>query len=157
MSLDSYWFVDVGRPLWREIGSVVFNFSTASPAQPFTGLSPTGLGNILYCLYFRDSPNLEGQVPVFISPRNRVAQLYRQSKKVIPPKSKSCYDWRSVSQSVSMPWCRVHSGTCELILLSALKLLCCLCGAPSLTRHRACFLVIHPSIGLAYNVLARTA
>jgi hypothetical protein len=26
----------------------------------------------------RDSPNLEGQVPVFISPRNRVAQLYPQ-------------------------------------------------------------------------------
>jgi hypothetical protein len=26
----------------------------------------------------RDSPNLEGQVPVFISPRNRVAQLYLQ-------------------------------------------------------------------------------
>jgi hypothetical protein len=30
---------------------------------------------ILYCLIW-DSPNLEGQVPVFISPRNRVAQLY---------------------------------------------------------------------------------
>jgi hypothetical protein len=29
---------------------------------------------ILYCLIW-DSPNLEGQVPVFISPRNRVAQL----------------------------------------------------------------------------------
>jgi hypothetical protein len=27
----------------------------------------------------RDSPNLEGQVPLFISPRNRVAQLYPQS------------------------------------------------------------------------------
>jgi hypothetical protein len=27
----------------------------------------------------RDSPNLEGQVPVFISPRNRVAQLYHQA------------------------------------------------------------------------------
>jgi hypothetical protein len=26
-----------------------------------------------------DSPNLEGQVPVFISPRNRVAQLYLQA------------------------------------------------------------------------------
>jgi hypothetical protein len=26
----------------------------------------------------RDSPNLEGEVPVFISPRNRVAQLYLQ-------------------------------------------------------------------------------
>jgi hypothetical protein len=27
----------------------------------------------------RDSPNLEGQVPVFISPRNRVAWLYSQA------------------------------------------------------------------------------
>jgi hypothetical protein len=27
----------------------------------------------------RDSPNLEGQVPVFISPRNRVALLYPQA------------------------------------------------------------------------------
>jgi hypothetical protein len=31
--------------------------------------------NIFYCLIW-DSPNLEGQVPVFITPRNRVAQLY---------------------------------------------------------------------------------
>jgi hypothetical protein len=30
---------------------------------------------ILYCLIW-DSPNLEAQVPVFISPRNRAAQLY---------------------------------------------------------------------------------
>jgi hypothetical protein len=35
--------------------------------------------SIFYCLYFRDSPNLEDQVPVFISPRNRVAQLYPQA------------------------------------------------------------------------------
>jgi hypothetical protein len=28
---------------------------------------------------FRDSPNMEGQVPVFISPRNMVAQLYPQA------------------------------------------------------------------------------
>jgi hypothetical protein len=27
----------------------------------------------------RNSPNLEGQVPIFISPRNRVAQLYPQA------------------------------------------------------------------------------
>jgi hypothetical protein len=27
----------------------------------------------------RDSPNLEGQVPVFICPRNRAAQLYPQA------------------------------------------------------------------------------
>jgi hypothetical protein len=43
---------------------------------PFSGLSPMELMNIIYCLYFRDSSNLEGQVTIFISPRNRVAQLY---------------------------------------------------------------------------------
>jgi hypothetical protein len=38
------------------------------------------LGNDDHILLFqiRDSPKLEGQVPVFISPRNRVARLYPQ-------------------------------------------------------------------------------
>jgi hypothetical protein len=31
---------------------------------------------IFYCLIFQTPPNLERQIPVFISPRNRVAQLY---------------------------------------------------------------------------------
>jgi hypothetical protein len=39
------------------------------------GRSPAELTAIFYCLIW-DSPNLEGQVPIFISPRNRVAQLY---------------------------------------------------------------------------------
>jgi hypothetical protein len=34
--------------------------------------------HILLC-QIGDSPNLEGQVPVFISPRNRVARLYPQA------------------------------------------------------------------------------
>jgi hypothetical protein len=42
------------------------NHSMVSRSEPVT---------ILYCL-IRDSPNLNGQVPVFISPMNRVAQLY---------------------------------------------------------------------------------
>jgi hypothetical protein len=33
-------------------------------------------GTIFYCPNSWDSPNLEGQVTVFISPRNRVAQIY---------------------------------------------------------------------------------
>jgi hypothetical protein len=33
---------------------------------------------IIYCLIW-DSPNLEGQVPVFISPRNRVVQLHSRA------------------------------------------------------------------------------
>jgi hypothetical protein len=32
--------------------------------------------SIFYRFYFGDSPNLEGHVPVYISPRNRVAQLH---------------------------------------------------------------------------------
>jgi hypothetical protein len=65
------------RPLGWEVESVVFSFCRASPVQPFSSLSPMGLMSILYCLYFLDSPpNLEGQIPVFISPRNRISQLY---------------------------------------------------------------------------------
>jgi hypothetical protein len=77
--LYSYGSVDVGRPLWREVGSVVFSFSWASPAQSFSGLSPERLMPIFYCLNCWDSPKMKGQVPVFISPRNRVAQLHPQA------------------------------------------------------------------------------
>jgi hypothetical protein len=42
-----------------------------------SAVSPAGLMTTFYCLRFdRDSPNLEDQVPIFISPRNRVTQLY---------------------------------------------------------------------------------
>jgi hypothetical protein len=34
-------------------------------------------------------------------------------------------------QSVNMCGCQVHSGTCDRILFSVWKLLCCLCGALS--------------------------
>jgi hypothetical protein len=46
----------LGRPLWREVGSVACR---ASPVQPFSHLSPTELMSIFYCLYFWDSLNVE--------------------------------------------------------------------------------------------------
>jgi hypothetical protein len=52
-------------------------FSGASlrfAVQSLNGPSHAEPETILYCIIW-DSPNLEGQVPVFISPRNRVAQL----------------------------------------------------------------------------------
>jgi hypothetical protein len=82
------------------------------------------------------------QVPVFISPRNRVAELYPQALGSLFIAS---YDSQgsgggilnrlhtgsvkvqikgkvtlrqTVSQSVSMSWCQVHSGTCDQILYS---------------------------------------
>jgi hypothetical protein len=50
----------------------------SSPAQSFSGPTPAGLVTTFYCLKF-ETPNLEGQVPVFISPRNRVVLWYCQA------------------------------------------------------------------------------
>jgi hypothetical protein len=55
--------------------NLLYNYFWALPEQSLLGRSPAELTAIFYCLIW-DSPNLEGQVPVFISPRNRVAQLY---------------------------------------------------------------------------------
>jgi hypothetical protein len=52
---DSCGFVDLGRPLWREDGSVVCNCYWPSPAQSFSGPSPVGLVAIFYCLRFETS------------------------------------------------------------------------------------------------------
>jgi hypothetical protein len=55
--------------------NLLYNCFWALPEQSLLGRSPAELKIIFYCLVW-DSPNLEGQVPVFISPRNKVAQLY---------------------------------------------------------------------------------
>jgi hypothetical protein len=76
-SSDSCGFVILWRPLWGEDGSVInsYNCFWALPEQSLWGTNPAKLTTIFHCL-IRDSANLEGQVPVFISPRVRVAQLY---------------------------------------------------------------------------------
>jgi hypothetical protein len=43
---DSCGFVDVGRSLWREDGSVVYNCCWSSPAQSFSSPSPVALVTI---------------------------------------------------------------------------------------------------------------
>jgi hypothetical protein len=53
----------------------------------FLGSEFRGTHNQFLWYQIWDSPNLEGQVPVFISPRNRVAQLYPQALAVwVPPR-----------------------------------------------------------------------
>jgi hypothetical protein len=54
------------------VGRAVYNFCSPSPAQSFSGPSPAGIMTTFYS-QIRDSLNPEGQVPVFISPRNKVA------------------------------------------------------------------------------------
>jgi hypothetical protein len=55
--------------------NLLYNCFWALSEQSLLGRSPAELTAIFYCLVW-DSPHLEGQGPVFISPRNRVAQLY---------------------------------------------------------------------------------
>jgi hypothetical protein len=65
------------HPLWREDGFVIYSYNCfcALPEQSFWSPSPAELTTIIHCLFLYN-PNLQGEVPVFLSPRNRVAQLY---------------------------------------------------------------------------------
>jgi hypothetical protein len=55
--------------------NLLYNCFWALPEKSLLVQSPTELTAVFYCLIW-GSPNLEGQVPIFISPRNRVAQLH---------------------------------------------------------------------------------
>jgi hypothetical protein len=59
----------------RRVCNLLYNCFWALPEQSLLGPSPAEPTTIFYCIMW-DSPNLEGQVPVFISPRNRASQLY---------------------------------------------------------------------------------
>jgi hypothetical protein len=52
---DNYGLVFVGRPPWREDGSVFCTCCWPLPAQSFLGPSPLGLATIFYCLRFETS------------------------------------------------------------------------------------------------------
>jgi hypothetical protein len=52
---DSYGLVLVGRPLWREVGSVFCKHCWSLPVQSFSGPSPLGFETIFYCLRFQTS------------------------------------------------------------------------------------------------------
>jgi hypothetical protein len=75
---DSFLFVDVRSPFLRENGSAVYNCFWPSPAQSFSGSIPAGFMTKFYSLRFETPPTWRARSPVFISPRNRVAQLYPQ-------------------------------------------------------------------------------
>jgi hypothetical protein len=75
---DSCWFVDVRRPLWREVGSVIYSCCWFSPAQSFPDPGSAGLMNIFYSLRFETAQPV-GLGTLIISPRNLVAELYPQT------------------------------------------------------------------------------
>jgi hypothetical protein len=73
-------FVDVGRSLWREDGSVIYNCCWSSSAHSFSGPSPVGLTTIFCRLRFDTSLfvasyDLQGH-GVGIRPRLRTGYRY---------------------------------------------------------------------------------
>jgi hypothetical protein len=83
----------------KRVCNLLYNCFWALPEQPHLSRSPTELTAISYCLIW-DSFNLEGQVPVFISPRNRVAQLYPRA---LCSLSVASYDSRGLRWKYSNP------------------------------------------------------
>jgi hypothetical protein len=53
--------------------------------------------------------------------------------------------------TVSLSWCRAHSGTCDQILLPVGRLLSCFCGVPSLTWGWVCSLQCNHSMAQTEN------
>jgi hypothetical protein len=58
LRFGSYSLVFMGRPVWREDGSVFCICCWPLPAQSFFGPSPLGLATIFYCLRFETSPSV---------------------------------------------------------------------------------------------------
>jgi hypothetical protein len=150
---ESCCLVSMGLPLWREDGSTVCcAVNGPSREEPVT---------ILNCLIW-DSANLESQAPVFISPRNRMAQLYPRPLGFLYV---AFYDSQGYGGDILT---RLHMGdgdnevevTLRLTVgryvfvssplwdlrpditscrnVAVWKLRSCFCGAPSLTRGRVC-------------------
>jgi hypothetical protein len=90
--------------------NLLYNCFRALPGQSLLGRSPAELTAIFYCLIWA-SPNLEGQVPVFISPRNRVAKLFPRALVpfLSPLTIRRDYGWGILT--------RLHTGKSEIFLL----------------------------------------
>jgi hypothetical protein len=82
-----------------QVCNLLLNCFWALPEQSLLSRSPAELTAIFYCLIW-GSPNLEGQFPVFISPRNRAAQLYLRT---MGSRSVASYDSRRLRWRYSNP------------------------------------------------------
>jgi hypothetical protein len=78
VGLWSWMVVDVGHPLWREDGSVIYHCCWTSPVQSFSGLSPTGLMSIFFTVSDSRLPQPGGPGPHISIPQE-------QGGPVIPP------------------------------------------------------------------------
>jgi hypothetical protein len=132
---DSCGFIDVGCSLWGEDVSIVYNNCWPSPTQSFSGSESRGTHDHILLSQIRDSTDMEGKIPVFISPR--VTQLYPQElgslfvaklfRNVFPHNlvrssgphhSSRLQSLRIASNVVTLPASRKESGDGAVISLS---------------------------------------
>jgi hypothetical protein len=116
---ETFLLLNVGRPLWGEDGSVI--------CSAITHWLETY--RILNHHLVWDSTDLDGQVPVFISPRNRTAQLHPWALHQVKVKVtllEGQYVFLSATQFFS------------LFLIIFRQLWVCWLGVPSLTRCWVC-------------------
>jgi hypothetical protein len=97
--LHAYYFVAPSLTRGR-VCNLLYICFWALPEQSLLGQSPAELTAIFYCLIWH-SPNLEGQVPVFISPRNRAAQLYPRALGSLLSPLTLWIPWNSVVAALS--------------------------------------------------------
>jgi hypothetical protein len=132
---DSYVLRSVGRPLWREDGSVFCMCRWSLPAQSFSGPSPLGLATVFYCLRFEtsifvtsyDSQGHGGGIRPRLHTGGTVT-VYLSLSLMLRP-------------TVTQPVClgiKHPSGAYDQIFITVRQLRVCWCGALSLTRGRVC-------------------
>jgi hypothetical protein len=96
------------------VRNLLYNCLWALPELSLLGRSPAELMTIFYCL-ISESNNVEGQVPVFISPRNNVSQLYPRALGSLFVAS---YDSQGCGGGILT---RLHTGKEHLLCIGSLQ------------------------------------
>jgi hypothetical protein len=132
---DSCEFVDVGRSLWREDGSVLLQLLLTLASAVILGFESLGTHNHILLSQIRDFPfrrllRLAGLRWRYSTPPPHGSRRVSESK--------LCYD-----QRFSRPVClgiKQPPGVYDQIFITVRQLQASCCGALSLTRGRVCLL-----------------
>jgi hypothetical protein len=143
----------VGRPLWREDGSVFYNCCCPSPEQSFSSPSLVGLVTIFYCLRLETSLS----VASYISQGNGGGIRPRLHTGTLNCVSKWVSYITTDGQSASLSWNKAPiRGLRPVFLINVRQLRACWCRAPSLTRGRVCLLLCTMYNIFAFYMLSHT-
>jgi hypothetical protein len=124
---DSYGLVFVGRPLWREDGSVLCICCWPLPAQSFSDPSPLGFATIFYCLRFEELSIIVGPNYIVLDrttaqkteplPSNGNTQTHKDNTSCNTGAFGACvYCGRCLEMSIVYCWLRICCGLLYLVV-----------------------------------------